>query len=673
MTVHVSPGHPGALRLVSLALSEAIRPKPPLRFRNWLPANIVLVDGPKKGELWALEDAPYLGEISDCLSLDHPCNLVTVRKSQQTGVSILALAWSLYIADTAPDNTIYGLPSIDFLQDMNSQKLQPLIEAWQAETGKQVIFPAVSRSGAGSTIYEKRFAGGSLMLANANVATDLSGKTTRYGVKDEVSKWQTHLNGDDPETLFFGRFTAFRRTKSFKIFELSTPEIDTGDELGDGPGHCRIDRSFRRSDQRFWNIACVECGHEFKQVYEGFHLDRLHPHKSFYGCPSCGHVISEAERVVGVRHGRYVATMQGPDRHPGFHVDAFDSLMMSYEAIAEDVLAHAKPGGLGEKGVYNLVLGLPAKEKGNAPEYERLMERREPFVELRIPAEGLILVAGADVQHNGIWCEVVAFGEDRQSWVLGVRFFEGTTDHPGEGAWPKLDEFLLKPIDDAFGGQRRIEAMAVDGGDGGRTNQVLEWCRRRPDTYAVQGVGGRGVPAIGLPGKKSVTKRGKRKRFGSAMMWPVGTWGLKSELFANLHKPGLRSGEPNDPPGYVHFGDFLPKEYFLQITAEAFVTEVKRGRFHEEWKRLRPDNHCLDTHIYAMAMAEKLGLSTNRADDWAELRRRLRPSEENDLLSALRQGTVPRQDSKQKPAAAQASESDADRAKARREKWKRRT
>ncbi|TIO01474.1 MAG: terminase, partial [Mesorhizobium sp.] len=122
-----------------------------------------------------------------------------------------------------------------------------------------------------------------------------------------------------------------------------------------------------------------------------------------------------------------------------------------------------------------------------------------------------------------------------------------------------------------------------------------------------------------------VTKRGKRKRFGSAMLWPVGTWGLKSELFANLHKPGLRSGEPADPPGYVHFGDFLPKEYFLQLTAEAFVAEVVRGKFHEEWKRLRPDNHCLDAQVYAMAMAEMLGLSTNRADDWAALRERLRP------------------------------------------------
>ncbi|TIR55632.1 MAG: terminase, partial [Mesorhizobium sp.] len=165
--------------------------------------------------------------------------------------------------------------------------------------------------------------------------------------------------------------------------------------------------------------------------------DRLHPHKSFYVCPHCGHIITETERVIGVRNGRYIATLTGPDRHPGFHVDAFISLMMSYEAIAEDILNHSKAGGLGDKGIFNLVYGLPAKVKGNAPEYERLMERREPFAEMKIPADGLILVAGADVQHNGIWTLVVAFGEDRQCWVLGVRFFEGATDNAGEGAWTK--------------------------------------------------------------------------------------------------------------------------------------------------------------------------------------------------------------------------------------------
>lgn len=635
MNVHVGSGHTGALRLTSGTLASAIRPRPPTPFRRWLGENIELVDGPKKGELWAIEDAPYLGEIADCLSQEHPCNLVTVRKSQQTGVTILALAWMLYIADICPDNALYALPSIDFLQDINSQKLQPLIDAWQRRADKLVVFPNISRSGAGSTTYEKKFSGGSISLANANVATELSGKTVRYGVKDEVSKWKTLLNGDDPETLFFGRFTAFRRTKAYKILELSTPEMDTGDELGEAPGHCRIDRSFKRSDQRFWNIRCPECGFWQKQFYENFILDRDHPHRSRYLCENCSHEISETERVPAVRAGRFVMTMKGPDRHPGFHVDAFDSLMMSYEAIAEDVLTHSKPGGRGDKGIFNLVLGLPAKEKGNAPEYERLMERRERYDEGLVPPDGLLLVAGADVQHSGIWCEVVAFGEDRQSWTLKAVFLEGPTDNITEGAWPKLAELYATPLTDSRQRIRKIEMIAVDGGDGGRMNQVLEWCRRQPNARAVKGVAGRSVPAISAPAKKSVTKRGKRKRLGSAMLWPVGTWGLKSEFYANLHKPGLSAGEPRDPPGYCHFGDFLGKEYFLQITAESFVTQIVRGRVKEDWHKLRPDNHLLDCRVYAMAMAELLGLSSMRSDDWARLRRALSVESDSDLFTPL--------------------------------------
>jgi phage terminase large subunit GpA-like protein len=630
--------HPGALRAVASSMATKMRPLPPVPFDEWLPKNIVLVDGPRKGELWTAEDAPYLVEIARCLSQEHPCTEVTVRKAQQTGVSILGLAWMLYLAETAPDNMMYAVPSIDMLQDINSGKLQPLIDAWGLKTEKTVIFPDVSRSGRGSTIYEKRFAGGSIYLANANVVTDLSGKTTRYGVKDEVSKWQQLPNGADPENLFFGRFTAFRRQKSYKILGLSTPELDSGDPLGDKPGHCRIDRDFRRSDQRYWYIACPECGAEQVQRDAGLIIDRRHPHKSVMQCTECTHQISEMERVFAVRRGRYIPTLLEPDRHPGFHVDAFMSLMMSYEAIAEDKISYEAKGEAGAKDYHNLVLALPHQMKGNAPDHKRLMERAEQYAAGTIAAGGLLFTAGADVQSYGIYCEAVVFSEDRQSWNVVAEFFEGSTDDPQAGAWLLLEEFLYRDFPDAWGVLRKIEAMAVDSGY--RTNQVLEWCRRHPNTYAIKGMPGRGVPAISPPQRKSVTKRGKRKRYGSAMTWPVGTWSLKAEFYGNLHKTGLKSGEACDPPGYCHFHGDLGEEYFQQITAEYFTQKLVKGRMHEEWAQRREHNHFLDCRIYAMAMAEHLGLSKLTKSQWAALRRKLEPEIAPDLLSALSQAVA---------------------------------
>lgn len=623
--------HPGALRAVSSMLADAIRPVPPMPFPQYLQQNIVLVDGPKKGELWTPADAPYLVEIAECLSQEHPCNLVTVRKAQQTGVSILALAWMIYIAENCPDNALYGVPGIDALQDINSGKLQPLIDEWQKKTGKDIIYPVTSRSGAGSTTYEKKFPGGAIYLANANTVMDLSAKTCRYGVKDEVSKWQELPNGADPENLFFGRFTAFRRQKTYKILELSTPELDSGHPLGEGPGHCRIDRSFLRSDQRFWHIRCPECGTEQVQEDENLIVDRAQPHKTVMRCVKCSHHISEMERVHAVRGGRYIATFTGPDRHPGFHVDAFMSLMMSYEAIAEDKIASEGKGEAGAKDYNNLVRARAYAMKGNAPDHQRLMERRETYPQNVIPPGALIFVAGADVQTYGIYCEGVAYSQDRQSWCVFAEFFEGATDNPQTGAWALLESFVSQEFADSYGVLHRIEALAVDSGF--RTNQVLEWCRRHANAYAIKGMPGRGVPAISPPQRKSVNRKGKRKRYGAALSWPVGTWALKSELYGNLHKLGLRAGEASDPPGYCHFHSGLGEEYFQQLTAEYFDIKLIKGKVHEEWKSRRTDNHFLDCRIYAMAMAEHLGLSRMTPAEWATLRARWEPPVETDMFS----------------------------------------
>jgi phage terminase large subunit GpA-like protein len=631
--------HPGAVRSVGTAMARTIRPQPPVPFDRWLTKNIILVDGPKKGELWSAEDAPYLVEIAQCLSQEHPSNLVSVRKSQQTGVSILALAWMMYLAENCPDNALYGVPGLDALQDINSGKLQPLIDEWQKKTGKRIIMPTTSRSGVGSTTYEKKFPGGSIYLANANTVMDLSAKTTRFGVKDEVSKWQMLPNGADPENLFFGRFTAFRRQKTYKIFELSTPELDSGDALGEGPGHCRIDRSFRRSDQRFWFIRCAECGTEQVQEDANLLIDRAHPHKTVMVCKECTHHISEMERVSAVRLGRYIPTFTGPDRHPGFHVDAFMSLMMSYEAIAEDKISYEAKGEAGAKDYSNLVCAKAYQMKGNAPDHQRLMERAENYPSGTIPAGGLLFTAGADVQSYGIYCEAIVFSEDRQSWNVLAEFFEGATDNPQAGAWLLLEQFYSQEVPDAWGVLRRIEALAVDSGY--RTNQVMEWCRRHPNAYAVKGMPGRGVPAISPPVRKSVTKRGKRKRFGSAMTWPVGTWSLKAEFYGNLHKTGLKSGEACDPPGYCHFHSELGEEYYQQITSEYFTQKLVKGKFHEEWALRREHNHFLDCRIYAMAMAEHLGLSRLTKSQWASLRGRLEPNVDTDLFSPASQTVLP--------------------------------
>jgi phage terminase large subunit GpA-like protein len=235
---------------------------------------------------------------------------------------------------------------------------------------------------------------------------------------------------------------------------------------------------------------------------------------------------------------------------------------------------------------------------------------------------------------SGIYAELVAFAEDRQSWTVDYAYFEGATDNPQAGAWLELDAYWRRPV---------LRCM----GAGAVCRCLRRGCwRRRPHQpgdgmvppsakhLCDQGdMPGRNVPAIGVPSNKSVTKRGKRKKFGSARVWAVGTWSLKSEFYANLHKTGQAAGEPFDPPGYCHFAKWQGEEYFKQITAEYFEQKMKNGRYHEEWKRIRSDNHLLDCRVYAMAMAEHLGLTRMTKAEWEALRSRLLPSPDTDLLS----------------------------------------
>jgi phage terminase large subunit GpA-like protein len=236
---------------------------------------------------------------------DHPCNLVTVRKCQQSGASILALGWCLYVADREPANMLYGVPGIDALKALNNTKFQPLTDAFHKHVKRTVILPQMSRSGAGSTTYEKKFAGGFLALGNANSVMDLSMITVRKGVKDEVSKWQDIPGYGDPEKLFFGRFTAHRRVKDYKIFEISTPEVDSGlDDLDAAEGHCRIDRSFRK---RSAILALPLPG--MRRVLSSplrKSADRRQGAAPQRLCEcECGHHITEAERVIAVRAGEW--------------------------------------------------------------------------------------------------------------------------------------------------------------------------------------------------------------------------------------------------------------------------------------------------------------------------------------------------------------------------------
>lgn len=600
---------PKALPMIAAALAAVLTPPAPLLPSAWAAQNMVVPDGPRAGSRWDPSLTPYVAEIIDTLGPDSPHNLGAVRKSQQTGISVAGVALVGAHIDGAPARIGYALPTIDALQEFNREKLMPAIEQTPALAAK--VQPQTSRSATGSTSTSKRFPGGSLVLINANSAPDLRSKTLKIGIADEVDEWADDLEHQgDPFEMFLGRFVAFHATGDWRVLALSTPK-----RLGES----RIDRLFEGGDQRFFHVDCPGCGTPVRLAgteFKHLRFERRPPYGAHFVTPCCGTVIEQHEKRALVQKGRFVAT-RAEGLYPSWHVDAFISLMTTWDAMAE-AWWNAQGDETKLQTFTNLWLGLPYEVRGDAPDWQRLMERRsEEWIENRVPPAGLILVAGADVQHTGIWVEVVAFGSDKQSWSVSARWLEGDTTDPSAGAFAELASLYEESFADAFGGRRTLDGMAVDAGDGGRSNQVYQFCRARPLAFAIHGRPGWSHPALGTPTRVDITASGRKIRNG-AVLWPVGTYALKATFYADLRKLGVDAGAQQNPPGYCHFGKHLGENYFKQLTSEYLADVVRNGRRRREWKESGP-NHLLDCRIYAMAIADYLGLSRYTDDDWRKI------------------------------------------------------
>lgn len=598
---------PKALPVIAGVLAAMLAPTENLAPSAWAAKNLIVADGPRAGGRWDPRLAPYVTPIIDAFAADGAVNFGAVRKSAQSGLTegFVALVGS-YIAQD-PCRIGYAVPTIDAMLEFNREKLAPSIA--QTPALKRKVKPQRSRSSSGSTERTKRYPGGSLSLINANSAVDLRSRTLKIGVGDEIDAWPDDLGEEgDPLDLYKARFIAFHATADWRLAVLSTPTL---------VGHSRIDTLFAAGDQRYWHVKCPSCGEEIPLAFKHLKFNRVAPFKTYYVAQCCGHPIEHHEKAELVRAGRFIAT-NAEGVHPSWHVDALISQFTTWDKIAESWWA-AQGDEKKLKVFFNTWLGLAFELRGDAPDHVRLLERREDYEPGQVPADALLLTAGCDVQHNGIWFEVVGYGADGQSWSIDHGFFEGDTTDPRGGAFLELTKFYDRNFPDAFGAMRQLDALAIDAGDGGRANQVYAWARRFPRAFAIKGQPGWATPAIGTPTKVSITLRGK-KIAGGAMVWPVGTWALKATYYGNLRKDGRKAGAEIDPAGYCHHNARCDERYFKQQTAEYLKTTTVRGRSVRMWQETGP-NHLLDCRIYSMAMADYLGLARMTAEQWAELRR----------------------------------------------------
>jgi len=612
-----------AEQAVAGAIARAMTPPPPPDITRWCEDNIVFdARSPMPGP-FRIDQFAFLREIHQVLSPEHPSREVTVRGSAQWGKTVSVIQPTLAAWHEArPLDSLVVHPTTRAATEWVNNKWLPMRR--QAPGLRRVFGEGRGGDKVDTTFnQETQNRDGSLKIASAGSASDLTGTSRSLVILDDLSKYEGTPLGD-PEALAVSRASGF---EDAKILRVSTAMIS---------GVCRISRAFDRGDRRFYHVPCPHCGNFAPLTWENFrrNIDPERLAAAHFTCETCGCVIGHADKERMVSAGRWVAHNSAGD-HPSFHLwrayapqRDWASIAVEFAQImgwtratvtAETAATLAQPVEAGtEQTFWNDVLGLPYEQASGGPNWEALRDRVENAApeDQRpkgiVPARGVILTAGVDCQDDRMEVHVVAFGARLRRWVVDyivIPYHIGDTE--GRKA---LDAILRKVWRTERGLQLSLDMLAIDGGT--YTEDVWSWAKRHPwsRVIIVKGASSQAGPVM-VPQKFERRPDGQAKRRQKrAFMLNVSQ--IKAEFYAWLAR--------EDPVerGYVHIASGMGDEYFRQITAEVRVVKRSRtGVSTSGWELVEPRrrNEGLDTMNYAESAARRKGWTSLTEEQWEQL------------------------------------------------------
>lgn len=612
----------GSRRAFREAFLRGIRPDPRITVSEWADAYRVLSSrsSAERGA-WRTARTPYLREVMDCLSSTSPVERLVFMKGSQVGGTEVGNNWLGYIIDHCPGPTMVVMPTEGVQRRKSRQTLDPLLEDTPRLAEK--VSARKSRD-PGNTTLLKVFPGGMLVLASAMSAAELRTMAVRFLFLDEVDAFVEELPGEgDPVEL------AERGTHTFhnrKVYLVSTPTVE---------GRSRIAREFAETDRRFFHVPCPRCAKVQRIVWSRIRWDqkdgedptrvaielREHQRAVWLECEECKGRIEEHEKETMLAAGVWIP--EDPslgERVRGYHLSALYSPHGMYswrDSVARFLRCQGRPARL--RVWVNQDLGETWKDKGDAPDWQRLFELRERYEIGRVPRGAVFLTCGVDVQQDRFEWEVIAWGPGLESW--SVEYAVRPCDPKSESAWVELDRLLAREWAHEEGPPSRLAGLGVD--TGYESQRVYAWARRygrSARVFCLKGRTGTHVP-VGIPSAVDVEVGGRRIQRG-VRLWPVDVGVLKEELYGNLGlRPPIEPGAPF-PEGFAHFPQYGP-DYFKGLTAENLVRRRIKGsgRTLLEWEKIRERNEPLDCRVYGRAVAYILGADRWSGQDWAAVRR----------------------------------------------------
>lgn len=561
---------------------------------------------------------------------------LTAEVATQTLKTELLLNIIGYHAHMDPCPIMYVGPKEDAIRIFSKERLAPMA---RASTALTPLYDDRVRGGK-DTLYYKEFPGGFLALAYAGSPTELAMRPIRITLMDEIDKYEATKEGD-PVLLGEERTATFKGNR-LKVRCCSPTWEETS----------RIDNSYKDSDQRRAYVKCPHCAHWqtldfFRHVHWPKSEEEHFTAMAAIYCESCGidpvtrlpiegREWSESQRLrmmttafairwnqtkkfkcCGVeqdpqktRHwswdkknqvGYALCTECGErkvsNNHAGFQASKLYSPVTTMAELAKKWI-DSKDDPEAKQVFYNTQLALTFQLQAMKKVDSHSLEARKEKYNAECPDGTLVITCGVDVQSGGdinigrLEVETVAWGADFESWSLDMTVIEGDPATPE--LWKKLDDHFRRTWKDSKGRPRGIEAACVDTG-GHSTEAVYRYCAPR-HTSNIWGIKGRsereGQWAPVWPAPKKYDPKKTRTGYQPIMLGVNSAKEAIRELLL-VTKVG---------PGFQHFPEDRPKNYFEQLTSEKLVLELKSGRTVKSWKVERGHaNEALDCRVYAYA------------------------------------------------------------------------
>lgn len=592
---------------------------------------------------------PYMREIINCLSPNHPARIVAVMKGAQVGFSLNVIESGIgWIISQNPGNILFLSGHADLAEEAMTQRIDAMIDTCGL---RSMIRPNVLRTKnqrTGDTNKSKEFPGGYLVAGSASNEKLLRQRSMRYGFVDDfdAAKKSTAKAGSNRK-LIEQRFAAYY--DKMKLMYSSSPELKVTSN---------IEPVYMLGDQRRYRIPCQCCGEyiilewsieipgtkETAGIY--WKIDNhgvLIPGSVGYICQMCGGFFNDHNKYQFNRDGEWYATAKPSEAgYYSYHISSLYAPpgMYDWEYYVRQYLEANPPEGRIEslhQTFVNVCLGFTYEHKGHAPEANQVQSKIRPYEVGNIPewmsekdGNGKIVMLTCACDLNGTekdarldW-EIVAWSESGSNY--SIKHGSIGTFIPREGemkdktdrvkwtyehgqvnsVWPELENILLTVYHTDTGRKMTVTVTGVDCGH--YTTHVYTFVDKTkvPFVFAIKG--DKEEKYRKFKADMALYKPGKER----AKLYLLDVNYIKDLVADHINLSWDHHSGTNQHPGYMNYptpsgGLYLFDNFFKHYEAEHRTDDIKNGEVvGTKWvkKNTNLQNHFWDIRIYNYALKE---------------------------------------------------------------------